>query len=333
MDRRRKIVVLAAGLVILLVVVFFSLPPLLITYIRNEKVPSFDQFPVTVIPQQKIIVQDARVEAFFDNPNSPFLAAAASTHSVFKNLFEWIALSIAGTPLYEYLAAGDTRMVSVTPGMRKEQIAVAFAGALNWTSTEQKSFLNPKNPKDPVLTEGEFAPGVYVMNAFTSPATAEALVRERFTVDVLSRYGTATASIVPLQEALTVASLVEREAGGTQDMRLISGIIWNRLFINMPLQIDATLQYAKANATGGGAWWPKPLPQDRYVKSSYNTYLHEGLPPGPIASPSVAAILAALNPKQTPCLFYFHDATRKFHCSATYAEHVKLLKQYFGRGK
>ena len=75
------------------------------------------------------------------------------------------------------------------------------------------------------------------------------------------------------------------------------------------------------------------MPDDRFRKSPYNTYLHKGLPPAPIANPSVDSILAALNPKNTSCLFYFHDARGRFHCTDTYAEHVALLKKYYGRGK
>jgi UPF0755 protein len=125
-------------------------------------------------------------------------------------------------------------------------------------------------------------------------------------------------------------------------MRIISGIIWNRLFNNMNLQIDATLQYAKASEPDGktsqrgevaGNWWPAVLPKDKYIKSPYNTYENPGLPPGPIATPSVAAVLAALNPVPTSCLYYFHDANGVFHCSDTYVEHVALLKEYYGQGK
>ena len=114
-------------------------------------------------------------------------------------------------------------------------------------------------------------------------------------------------------------------------MRMISGIIWNRLFINMNLQIDATLQYAKAETTK--SWWPPVVPKDKYISSKYNTYAHKGLPPGPIASPSIAAVIAALNPKPTDCVFYFHDKRGQFHCSADYKGHVRLLKQYYGQGK
>ena len=112
-------------------------------------------------------------------------------------------------------------------------------------------------------------------------------------------------------------------------MRLISGIMWNRLFADMNLQIDATLQYAKASNRATNNWWPKVAPVDKYIKSAYNTYTYKGLPPAPIANPSVAAILAALNPVNTPCLYYFNDKAGDFHCSESYAEHVKLLKKYY----
>jgi UPF0755 protein len=99
----------------------------------------------------------------------------------------------------------------------------------------------------------------------------------------------------------------------------------------MKLQLDATLQYAKANGRNG--WWPVVRSRDKYIRSPYNTYQNGGLPPGPIANPSVAAIVATLNPKKTPCFYYFHDNDSAFHCSETYDEHVALLKKYFGRGR
>ena len=150
---------------------------------------------------------------------------------------------------------------------------------------------------------------------------------------MLSHYSTTTAAVVPLTDALTIASLIQRETIGTTDMRLVSGIIWNRLFADMNLQIDSTLQYAKANTTTAVSWWPRVVPADTSRRSSYNTYRNPGLPPTPIANPSVAAVLAALNPIQTPCFYYFNDQAGNIHCTNTYAEHVALLKKYYGRGK
>jgi len=333
---------LKAGLVALcsvtLGVILFSLPFLLIKSIQSEQASSalHEQFPVTVDPRNKVIVENDQVNALFANTASPLQAAVGNVSSVFKSLFEWIAISIVDAPWYQSVAAvtvGDTRFVSITPGMRKEQAANAFANALGWDTIEKKQFMTVTGDSSLPFSEGSFSPGVYAVTADATPSEAQALVNERFTGDILSHYGTTTAEIVPLTQALTIASLIEREAGGLDDMRLISGIIWNRLFINMNLQIDATLQYARANTAAAKSWWPAARPADRYLKSPYNTYQHPGLPPAPIANPSVASVLAALNPKSTSCLFYFHDAQRQFHCSDTYAGHVALLKQYYGRGK
>ena len=100
----------------------------------------------------------------------------------------------------------------------------------------------------------------------------------------------------------------------------------------MRLQIDATLQYAKGSKPSE-PWWPGVRPADKFIASVYNTYENSGLPPAPIANPSLDAILAALNPTKTDCMYYFHDRQAEFHCSPTYEEHVELLKQYYGQGK
>ncbi|MHB1163001.1 MAG: endolytic transglycosylase MltG [Minisyncoccota bacterium] len=322
---------------IILIGAAFSFPTILALRIESEQTQPLpkasEQFPVTVDPKNKLIVENAQVNAFLDSADSPLQAAAGNTGNVFWKIFEWVAKDIATMPWYQSLAAADGRFVTVVPGMRKEQVASVFADALGWNVAQKKEFLTRGTYSSLPLPEGSFSPGTYLVDAKTTPTMAQALVNDRFRSDVLAHYGTTTAQVVPLEEALTIASLIERETGGPEDMRLISGIIWNRLFVNMNIQIDATLQYAKANKVAERSWWPDVVPADRFIKSPYNTYLHNGLPPAPIASPSVAAILAALNPVKTSCLFYFHDATGKFHCTDTYAEHVALLKQYYGRGK
>lgn len=313
----------------------FSFPTILAVSVHNEQKKALsamhEQFPVTVNPQKKSIVENAEVNAFLESSNSPLQAAAGNVGNIFGDIFVWIALTIADTPWYQGLASADGRFVNITPGMRKEQVASAFGNTLAWNTKQKKEFLTTSPYASLPLPEGSFSPGIYLVTTGTTPSQAQAFVNDRFSLDILSHYGTTTAQIVPLSQALTIASLIEREAGGSDDRRLISGIIWNRLFISMNLQIDATLQYVKANRVVG--WWPRAVPADRFRTSLYNTYLHEGLPPTPIASPSVASVLAALNPKNTSCLFYFHDAAKKFHCTDTYAEHVALLKKYYGRGK
>lgn len=328
--------ILASGLVFLLVVVM-SFPTMLAINVKNEQAREVEAppipFPVTVDPKNKLIVESDHVNAFLEGSTSPLQAAAGNTGSIIGRVFTLIATTIAEAPWYQSIAAVQGRFVTLSPGMRKEQVANAFGSALAWNGTQKKEFLTRGPYSSLPLAEGSFAPGIYFVDSKTTPLMAQALVNDKFSNDILSRYSTSTSAIVPLSQALTIASLIERETGGTDDMRLISGVIWNRLFLGMNLQIDATLQYVKASSPATRSWWPQPIPADRYRKSPYNTYMHAGLPPTPIASPSVATVLAALNPKSTSCIFYFHDKNGEFHCTDTYAQHVALLKKYYGRGK
>jgi UPF0755 protein len=314
---------------------FAFLFPSIVSYTANtgdkSVLPELKEFPVTVDPLHKKIIEDTAVNAILEAPNSPL--SAASKENMFSRFFEHLAGSIAVTPWFQNLASINGKVVVIMPGMRREQVANAFGGALGWSTRDRQAFLT-KSPYGVLpLMEGSFAPGTYAVERGLTAAQAQALVNDRFEKVVLERYGTTTAQKVPLEQALIIASLIEREAGGGDDMRLISGVIWNRLFLGMNLQIDATLQYVKATTASTGAWWPPVVPADRFRKSAHNTYMHAGLPPTPIASPSVAAIIAALNPKSTPCLFYFHDNDGIFHCNETYAAHVAELKRIFGRGK
>lgn len=240
---------------------------------------------------------------------------------------------IAKLGWYQNLASSVSRILVVYPGERHEEVVDNFGDILKWNDEERKEFTLLVTDMLPALTEGKFYPGRYVVEVDASPARVAEVLNSRFTEEVLSRYDVTVAKEVPLKDALTIASLLEREAYDFTDMRIISGIIWNRLFIDMPLQLDATLQYARGAEAGGSLWWPKVVPDDKYIDSPFNTYEIAGLPPAPIANPSVEAVVAALNPKETECYFYFHDADGNFYCTVTYEEHVAKLKEIYGQGK
>jgi UPF0755 protein len=313
---------------------FFSLPLILAVDVELAQSTTYSgqTFPVTVDPAHKMIHTDPEVETLLATPPTQLPASVGSFHKA----FQWLALKVASLPIYQQMASAagmPSLFVNISPGMRQEQVASAFGSQLGWKYADRTQFIKEAKALQPTLPQGSTVPGIYFASV-NDPKDVATLVDDRFNAEVLSKYSTSTQEQVPLEQAITVASLIQREAGSWDDMRLISGIIWNRIFAGMKLQIDATLQYAEANQKGGkSGWWPSVEPKDKYIKSAYNTYQHAGLPPGPIANPSVAAILAALNPKKTDCLFYFHDPRGQFHCSKTYAEHVKLLRKYYGQGR
>jgi UPF0755 protein len=330
-----------AGVIALLVVIaatgVFLLPQVITYSVKQNQsqssvaltTASATPFPVSVDPATKSIVNNPEANRLYTAETGSNLTAAVGNAF---DVISWIASLIDNSGAYQSIASADGHLIVILPGERREQILEQLVSALGWDKAQQQEFTTAVAAQTPGLTDGIFAPGNYVVDSSMTPSNVAALMNVKFDQTILLHYGTTTAAYVPLSEALTVASLLEREAKGPDDMRIISGIIWNRLFNDMNLQIDATLQYAKGESKSGN-WWQPVLPKDKYIKSAYNTYAHAGLPPGPIANPSLAAVLAALNPVQTSCLYYFHDAKGNFHCSDTYAEHVALLKKYYGQGK
>ena len=108
-------------------------------------------------------------------------------------------------------------------------------------------------------------------------------------------------------ELVTVASLIEREAANAEERPLVASVIYNRLEQDMPLQIDATIQYARGEPK------EKLSLDDLEIESSYNTYTNQGLPPGPICSPSLASLKAATDPAETNYLYYVLESSGKEH--------------------
>ena len=327
----RKIIYITSSISLLLIILL-SLPFFLRFFIEHNNVPSvatFYEFPVTVNPKNKTIIENEQVNAFLANKHSLLGATVIDSGNFLWNIFENIALTISNIPWYENIASVSNRFVTIKAGMRKEQVADIFGDTLKWNNKQKKEFLTPVGTSTLPLKEGSFTPGIYSVALGMTPSEVQSIINERFSDEILSRYGTSTQEIIPLSDALTIASLIQRETVSTDGMRLLSGIMWNRLFLGMNLQIDSTLQYAKANKSTEKSWWPKVVPNDKYISSPYNTYKHSGLPPSPIANPSVEAILAALNPIKTSCLYYFNDKTGAFHCSDNYADHVSLIKKYY----
>lgn len=123
-------------------------------------------------------------------------------------------------------------------------------------------------------------------------------------------------SNLTLHELITLASIVEKEIMVDEERALAASVYLNRLEINMPLQADPTVRYVTVEKR------PQVLYRDLEIESPYNTYRNLGLPPGPIASPGLASILAVLNPEETDYLFFIskRDGTHKF--TRTYAEHL-----------
>ncbi len=161
----------------------------------------------------------------------------------------------------------------------------------------------PKN----MSAEGFLFPDTYtLLPHMTALQILQTMVKEfNEKVDGINLAGVAQAKSTTPWHALIVASMIQAEAGNPGDFGKISRVAWNRLKDNMPLQFDSTVFYA-LNIYGTAA---NAKQQD--VKSPYNTYIHTGLPPGPISNPGVGALNAAVHPTKGNWLYFIADTRKK----------------------
>ncbi len=128
-----------------------------------------------------------------------------------------------------------------------------------------------------------------------------------------------------LQQAVTLASIVQREGVVEDERPMIASVFFNRLAKDMSLSADPTVQYALGYNQAEKTWWTNPLSSaDLEVDSPYNTYIHDGLPPGPISNPGLSALQAVAYPAQTP-YYYFRarcDGSSLHAFAETFAEHL-----------
>jgi UPF0755 protein len=124
-------------------------------------------------------------------------------------------------------------------------------------------------------------------------------------------------------QAVTFASIVEGEARADDERETIAGVYHNRLRIRMALQADPTVQYAIFLATGKRK--PRLFTRDYQFRSPYNTYLHPGLPPGPVNSPSLRSIEASLHPARVPYLYFVAGPDGRHVFSRSYDEHLRAI--------
>ena len=121
-------------------------------------------------------------------------------------------------------------------------------------------------------------------------------------------------------EMITLASIIEKEAVSSGEKPVIASVFYNRLRKDMPLQSDPTAIY------GIDGFRRKIMPEDLRRSSPYNTYLNQGLPPGPICSPDAKSIQAALYPARTNYLFFVSKGNGTHYFSRTYEEHAQAIQ-------
>ncbi|MDO8572536.1 MAG: endolytic transglycosylase MltG [bacterium] len=170
--------------------------------------------------------------------------------------------------------------------------------------------------------EGYLFPDTYFLHPNISPDESIKIMSENFNKKIAGIKDKINAFGEPLHDIIIMASIIEREAMTPEDRRFVSGILWNRMKIGMPLQVDAAFLYVNGETTAGLSL------EDLKIDSPYNTYRYKGLPKGPIGNPGLDAIMATIEPQTSSYLYYLSDKQGMMHYSKTFEEHKKNKAKY-----
>ena len=221
----------------------------------------------------------------------------------------------------ERIVAGEYRInrikILVPEGLDAKDLEKSFVSAIPVFDGEK--FLAMAKEE-----EGYLFPDTYFFFTIVKPEEVIETMRANFDAKIKPIADRIKASGLPFADIVTMASIIERETVTPADRRIVSGILWKRIKLGMPLQVDAAFDYVNGKSTHALTM------EDLRTDSPYNTYTNKGLPPGPICNPGLDAILAAAEPTKTPYLYYLSDKKGVIHYAKTFDEHkvnkVKYLR-------
>lgn len=241
-------------------------------------------------------------------------------YNVSENMTAWqLAEKLTADP--------DMKWVVIPEGWRKEQIGELLTEVFGWSDDDLDRWNSEVTKMKIDYIEGTYFPDTYLIPVSDSELDIANRMTRNFDEKFAPYVGQFAEQNIKWTTGIKLASIIQREAAGKDDMPLIAGIMWNRLNNDMNLEIDATVQYARGK-TDNGWWTPVTADEIRNIDSPYNTYKNKGLPPYPIGNPGLGAIEAALHPTETECLYYIHDNNRQIHCAKTFEEHQANIDEY-----
>lgn len=223
--------------------------------------------------------------------------------------------------------------VTIPEGLRREEIVERFITGLEKQGQDTTEFRREFLERSENL-EGYLFPDTYLFPRDVKASTVVSALKNTFDKK-MGEVGSKYPSGYDLNDIVTLASLIEREAITNEERPVVAGILYNRLENDWPLQVDAAVQYAIANTNCKGkfgcVWWPKNLTkEDLEIDSPYNTYKYPGIPPAPISNPGLESLKAAADPTPSDYYFYIH-ADGKIYYAKTLDEHNANVRKYLGK--
>lgn len=179
--------------------------------------------------------------------------------------------------------------------------------------------------KAPSLEGYLFPDTYYLLKGMKEEEIIGRMVHRFFQVFTPEKQRLARKTGMSRHQAVTLASLIEAETPQGEERYLVSSVFHRRLRIRMPLQCDPTVLYALSEKNGRRERLTR---RDLSYRSSYNTYLHPGLPPGPICNPGAASLEAAVAPASSPYLYFVSKGNGTHYFSSTWTDHSRAVRKY-----
>ena len=208
--------------------------------------------------------------------------------------------------------------ITIPEGIDASEMAPIFAAQLEHFDSE--NFLAKSKS-----LEGFLFPDTYFFLPNATESTVIEAMRQDFDLHIINLEPQIEAFGRPLEDDVIMASIVEHEANNLEDRRMVAGVLWNRIARGMPLQSDVTLIYVLKKYDSQLTF------ADLKDSTPYNTYTHKGLPPGPIDSPGLSSILAAITPTKSKNLFYMADRSGVTHYCETFACQLANEQAYLSK--
>lgn len=231
----------------------------------------------------------------------------------------YIDQPIAVWTLARRMTSGDYNVIQTKltfwEGMNVEEMANLVSTQIR--SIDTFSFIQAAEP-----FEGYLFPDTYFFSPVATIDDIIARMKSNFSEKLEPFHAEIETSGHSEKDIITMASIIEKESNGKNDQALISSVLWNRIELGMPLQVDASFVYLLGKESR------ELTLDDLKIDSPYNTYLYAGLPPGAIGNPGIESIKAALRPAQTDYLFYLHAKDGSIYLAKTFAEHIKNKARY-----
>lgn len=210
---------------------------------------------------------------------------------------------------------GERVRIGFPEGMHREQIATQLEEKLpNFNKTEFMRITKGQ--------EGYLFPDTYNFLPNATAADVATQMRENFDEKIKVLENDFKRSKYSREDIIIMASIIEKESNVGPERNMIAGILWERIRIGKPLQVDAPFLYTLGKAS-------KDITKDDLATDTpYNTYRNKGLPPAPINNPGLATIRAALNPTKSSYLYYLHDKNGNIHYGRTGEQHMANVQRY-----